>query len=172
MRISGITPGVQFEPTDDQIVTYLLDKVMEMLCPKIRLKKAKAKNGELDGGGGRAERTVGFKATWRSSKDDPIFLSGQEVQIGLKWTFTYLPNLRSAAPRNKEAGDGFSMTEYRLNGVAIDLVICSVRRKQDRASSEIQIIDARVPPTPTAWCLRPCRSMMTQPVIGGTVFLC
>ncbi|CAI0445142.1 unnamed protein product [Linum tenue] len=83
--------------------------------------------------------------------------------------------MRSAA-RNKEAGDGFSMTEYRLDGViysvATDLVICSVRRKQDRASSEIQIIDARVPPTPTAWCLPPCRSTMTQPVMGGTLFSC
>ncbi|CAL1388585.1 unnamed protein product [Linum trigynum] len=221
MRISGTATGVRFEPEDDQIITYLLDKVMGNALPSnpvidcdlygedeawkklfvetgeselyffTRLRKAKTKKGELGcgggGGGGRAERTVGSKATWRSSKDDPIFLPGQNVQIGSKRTFTYRLNQRSAAAgeevaaRKKDAGDGFSMTEYRLDGVlncvATDLVMCSVRRKESRASSEMEIIDAGVPPamatpTSTGWRLRPCGSTMIQPVMGGMAFLC
>ncbi|CAL1393415.1 unnamed protein product [Linum trigynum] len=218
MRISGTAAGVRFEPEDDQSITYLLDKVMGNALPfnpvidcdlygedeawkKLfvetgeselyfftRLRKAKTKKGEL-GGGGRVERTVGSKATWRSSKDDPVFLPGQNVQIGSKRTFTYRPNQRSAAAggevvgRRKDGGDGFSMTEYRLDGVlgcvATDLVMCSVRRKEgSRASSEMEIIDAGVPPAmaapaaSTAWRLRACGSMMTQPVMGGMVSLC
>ncbi|CAI0445335.1 unnamed protein product [Linum tenue] len=200
MRISGTATGVRFEPEDDQIITYLLDKVMGNALPSNPVidcdlygedeawKKLFVETGESElyfftrlrkaktNGGGRAERTVGSKATWRSSKDDPIFLPGQNVQIGSKRTFTYRLNQRSAA-----AGDGFSMTEYRLDGVlncvATDLVMCSVRRKESRASSEMEIIDAGVPPamatsTSTGWRLRPCGSTMTQPVMGGMTFLC
>ncbi|CAI0459992.1 unnamed protein product [Linum tenue] len=202
MRISGTAAGVRFEPEDDQIITYLLDKVMGNALPFnpvidcdlygedeawkelfvetgepelyffTRLRKAKTN------GGGRVERTVGSKATWRSSKDDPVFLPGQNVQIGSKRTFTYRPNQRSAA-----GGGEVVPTEYRLDGVlgcvATDLVMCSVRRKEgSRASSEMEIIEAGVPPAmaapaaSTAWRLRACGSMMTQPVMGGMVSLC
>ncbi|CAI0557687.1 unnamed protein product [Linum tenue] len=207
MRITGTAPGVRFEPEDDQIISYLLDKVTGKDLPQnpvidcdlngedeawkelfvetgeselyffTRLRRVKTNKGEIGcggGGGGRAERTIGSKATWRSSKDDPIFLPGGSVQIGSKRAFTYRPNQSSAAARKKETGDGFSMTEYRLDGVfdsvATDLVMCSVRRKEGRASSsEIEINDAAVP---MAWCLRPCRSIMAQPMMGGRVFSC
>ncbi|CAN1134538.1 NAC domain-containing protein 100 [Linum perenne] len=163
MKIPGAPAGYRFRPSDEQIVTYLHDKVTgnALPCNMIlerdlysddeawkslfsetweselyfftKLRKSKKKGSGI---GKRVDRTVGTKGTWRASSkgDDPIVLNNG-VQ-GSKRTFAYREKEKSA-----KEGLGFVMTEYRLDRVnpqasEYEYVICRLRKIEKKSSDE------------------------------------
>ncbi|CAN0829184.1 NAC domain-containing protein 45 [Linum grandiflorum] len=147
MRIPSAPVGFRFRPSGEEIIEYLLKTVTGNALPEVFFECdlysedevwkslfLETKASELyvftklpkKTGQKRAVRTVGMKATWRSSADNKV-TTWDGVHIGSKRTFSYLA---------KSGGSlGFLMDEYRLDGVLGvvhpaegESVICCIRK--------------------------------------------